>query len=654
MYTHNNPLNFTQREIAAGIQVWNRAAVSLLDIRHNLISPKEAICNYRLPASAFLYTSGRGEIALDDTVYHADRFDLFHGGKGTQLSIRPRQHWFEYYMVLYKTEEPPVHKREFAKLLEQCNPFRQQYGFKPQNPLLFADQLKKMFECWKDPTALNLFYGKAGFYPFVYAVYEELERGNVRILEPDVVSMAVRYLETNFQKDVAIQELCAMLGVSYSHFHRLFKRKTEKTPQEYLIHRRLRAARAYLQNSSASVREIAERCGFIDESSFYRLFTKNEGQSPGLYREVSQSLMRDSTIEKVFSFPYNEESQVSVGELKGKGVTFMTNQMRSKAVIAAALSLLLMMSACGTTTAGSSGGDTTPTTAATTQMAETETTVSAEEGTRTISTAMGDAEIPQNPKRILATLMEGDLIAFGVEPAAIMDVGIDYEKTPFHESLVGLSSINAEDMEAVMAAEPDVIITYSPELYEKFSKIAPTLLVDASGMDIYERTRMIGELLNQQDKAEELIAALDKRISELRQKLEEAGLADKTVTIMEGAGSGEVWITTSGRGSIPLYNLLGFQMSQKVEEELSAEGNWLNQWLKVSLEVLPAYVGDYVFFSDQLSLDEVGLTDNPVWESVAAVKQGHVYMSSFPYFFPQDIYSVMKQMDFIESVLLED
>jgi len=235
-----------------------------------------------------------------------------------------------------------------------------------------------------------------------------------------------------------------------------------------------------------------------------------------------------------------------------------------------------------------------------------------------------------------------------------MDVGIEYEKTPFHESLAGLSSINAEDMEAVMAAEPDVIITYSPELYEKFSKIAPTLLVDASGMDIYERTRMIGELLNQQYKAEELIAALDKRISELRQKLEEAGLADKTVTIMEGAGSGEVWITTSGRGSIPLYNLLGFQMSPKVEEELSAEGNWLNQWLKVSLEVLPAYVGDYVFFSDQVSLDEVGLTNNPVWESIAAVKQGHVYMSSFPYFFPQDIYSVMKQMDFIESVLLED
>lgn len=42
MYIHNNLFKLhTQREIAAAIQLWNRAAVSLFDIQRSLISRKK-------------------------------------------------------------------------------------------------------------------------------------------------------------------------------------------------------------------------------------------------------------------------------------------------------------------------------------------------------------------------------------------------------------------------------------------------------------------------------------------------------------------------------------------------------------------------------------------------------------------------------------
>ncbi|WP_099203843.1 hypothetical protein [Scatolibacter rhodanostii] len=86
MYTNNNPSIFTQKEISTALQIWSRASISFLDIRHNLISPEETLRGYRLPANTFLYTSGKVDVALNHTLYPINRFGVFHGGKGTELT----------------------------------------------------------------------------------------------------------------------------------------------------------------------------------------------------------------------------------------------------------------------------------------------------------------------------------------------------------------------------------------------------------------------------------------------------------------------------------------------------------------------------------------------------------------------------------------
>ncbi|WP_349672437.1 hypothetical protein [Lacrimispora sp.] len=43
MYTSKNPVDRTKREITAALQIWSRAVISLLDIRHNLIAPKVSL-----------------------------------------------------------------------------------------------------------------------------------------------------------------------------------------------------------------------------------------------------------------------------------------------------------------------------------------------------------------------------------------------------------------------------------------------------------------------------------------------------------------------------------------------------------------------------------------------------------------------------------
>lgn len=644
MYIHSNPSTFTQKEIATAIQIWNRATVSLLDIRHNLLSPEEALRGYRLPASAFVYTGGKAEISLNDTPFRLERFGLFHGAKGSELSIRPVDGWLEYYMVLYKASEPSVHKKEYVRLFEQVNPFTQHYGFTPENPLFFAEQLRKMYEKWKGPTPLNLFYGKSAFYQLVYEVYEELDKGKVGIFEPDMIAMAQKYLDQHYSEAVSIQIMREVLGISSSHFHRMFTARTGQSPQEYLIHQRLTAAKQYLSDTDCTLREIAARCGFSDELNLMRMFRKHVHMSTTQYRDICASRMGYPCIDNALPFPYNGDSQVSIDELKGKGATFMFKQTRSHAVLAAALSLMMLMSACGTAPINS-GSDSPPASSVTSHMTEAEGVEPVEEGTKTVSTVMGDVEVPVNPKRVIVQYLMGDLLALDITPIGISEV---HGGAAFESGLAGITVVGQWefDPESVMALEPDLILLASDTQYDDMSKIAPTVLVPYGSITAAERLAFLGEVLSRPDEAKAALTEYEAAVAEGKSKLSKAGLAHITVSAMQVTDD---LISVAGNkhalGTV-LYDELGLQAPEVVQTDIIDAGEY---WGGPSMEVLSNYCGEYVFHLGDISESIVG---NAVWQSIPAVEAGNVLIMDTALTYYTDIASSTAVVnDVVEQLL---
>lgn len=647
MNINNNQLHLTKKENAAAIQIWNRAAISLLDIRHYLISSEEALKDYILPASTFIYTCGKNDVLLNSTLYSSERFGLFHGPKGTKLSIHPEDNWLEYYLVLYKFSEPNFYKWEFHRLMEVCNPFGQQYGFAPSNPLLFGEQLKKLFEHWKDPTPLNLFYGKAVFYQFVYEIYRELEEGNIQAFEPDMISMAGRYLDQYYGEDISIQELSQMLGISYSHFHRSFKKKMGSSPQEYLIHTRLNAAIKLLETSGASLREIAISCGLLDEQGLYRLFKKKMGVSPSAYRENLYTHMRDSALQNSLSFPYNCEGQVSLDELKGKGEPYMLKQIRGKAIVAAALSLMLL-TACSTTV-NNKGGDSTPTPTVTSQAIKNDENEPVETGTRTINTTLGEVLVPVNPKRVVVQYLMGDVVALGITPVGVSDV---YDGAAFKDLVtdsVSLGWFPEWEAESIMALEPDLILVIGKEDIEKFSKIAPTILVPYGDMTQNERITFMGEVLNRQEEAAAAIELYDTVLEGGKTKLLEAGFDHYTVSVFEGGADAKISVRGDqfGTASI-LYKELGIRAPKAVQENIIDKESGGEQ---VSFEVLADYSGDFIIRNTYEGMAE--LSENAIWNSIPAVVNNRVIGIEFGLSYYPDILSATAQLTFVTEELLE-
>ena len=99
------------------------------------------------------------------------------------------------------------------------------------------------------------------------------------------VLQAQRVMENRYPEVLAIDEIAREVGISPRHFKRRFKQAIGETPLNYLQRIRIEAAKKKLECSRAPVSEITWQIGYVDSSSFCRLFKKTTGLSPRDYRE---------------------------------------------------------------------------------------------------------------------------------------------------------------------------------------------------------------------------------------------------------------------------------------------------------------------------------------------------------------------------------
>ena len=76
--------------------------------------------------------------------------------------------------------------------------------------------------------------------------------------------------------------------MSVSWFIRNFKEYTGTTPTQYLLSLRISNAQSLLESTSCNVTEIAEIVGYNNPLYFSRLFKKQNGVSPSLFRKQVQ------------------------------------------------------------------------------------------------------------------------------------------------------------------------------------------------------------------------------------------------------------------------------------------------------------------------------------------------------------------------------
>ena len=104
------------------------------------------------------------------------------------------------------------------------------------------------------------------------------------VIGADPIGAAVGYISEHYGENITVSELAEIAHISRCHFSVRFKAYTGFSPHRYLLLYRLGYAKRLLCDTTDSIGEIADRCGFSDVSSFIRAFRLAEGISPASYR----------------------------------------------------------------------------------------------------------------------------------------------------------------------------------------------------------------------------------------------------------------------------------------------------------------------------------------------------------------------------------
>lgn len=105
------------------------------------------------------------------------------------------------------------------------------------------------------------------------------DRGDILI---DTVK---EYIQENYMDpNLSLQGIAGMMKITADHLGRLFKRSEGGSVADYINEVRLNHVEHLLLSKNLSIREIMEQVGYMNQSSFFKVFKKRFGTTPKEYR----------------------------------------------------------------------------------------------------------------------------------------------------------------------------------------------------------------------------------------------------------------------------------------------------------------------------------------------------------------------------------
>ena len=113
------------------------------------------------------------------------------------------------------------------------------------------------------------------------------EQRQVENVNESVLAARVEaFIDTNFARPIGTHAISQHMGYNADYLGRIVRRDRQQTILDLLHRRRLREARTLLRDTTLSVKQIAQRCGFNHPVFLRQLFSRHEGMSPREYRKL--------------------------------------------------------------------------------------------------------------------------------------------------------------------------------------------------------------------------------------------------------------------------------------------------------------------------------------------------------------------------------
>ncbi|MCB0644298.1 MAG: helix-turn-helix domain-containing protein [Phaeodactylibacter sp.] len=107
----------------------------------------------------------------------------------------------------------------------------------------------------------------------------------------DRINIIYRYVRENFHQQITLEEIAGEVNMTVPAFCRYFKKISRRTFTRFLIEYRIVHACNLLVKPGRSISEVCLESGFNNFSHFNRLFKERTGKSPSEYRKTVKMLV---------------------------------------------------------------------------------------------------------------------------------------------------------------------------------------------------------------------------------------------------------------------------------------------------------------------------------------------------------------------------
>ena len=104
-----------------------------------------------------------------------------------------------------------------------------------------------------------------------------------------VTATVKEYIRTHLDEKISMEDLAAKVHLSPDYMSKIFKHETGETIRDYVIRKRMEAAKTLLRVSDKSISEIGLEVGYDNPSYFVRIFRQRYDTTPKQYREHQKS-----------------------------------------------------------------------------------------------------------------------------------------------------------------------------------------------------------------------------------------------------------------------------------------------------------------------------------------------------------------------------
>lgn len=239
--------------------------------------------------------------------------------------------------------------------------------------------------------------------------------------------------------------------------------------------------------------------------------------------------------------------------------------------------------------------------------------------TFTYESETGPVDVPTNPERVVVLSgYTGDVLKLGVNV-----VGVDTwskNNPTFADELADVALVSEDNLESVIALNPDLIIALSTvKNLDQLKEIAPTVTYTWGKLNYLDQHIEIGKLLNKETEATAWVEDFRSRATAIGEEIKTTIGEDTTVSVIEAFGKDlYVYGNNWARGTEILYQTMDLKMPEKVKQDALESG-----YFTLSQEVLPEYVGDYLVLSKYQEAD-TAFEETDTFKNIPAVQNGNV------------------------------